>query len=85
MEGLYENTYFITDFLKRIVGFNEYVSLPEYYHIEDPSADEVSLTYLAIWRFNPMVNDRLKKKLYGYPIAIASAIITGLCSLFLFL
>ena len=29
MDKLNENTYFITDFLKRIVGFNEYVSLPE--------------------------------------------------------
>ena len=85
MDKLNENTYFITDFLKRIVGFNEYVSLPEYYHIEDPSADEVSLTYLVIWRFNPMVDDKLKKKLYGYPIAIGSAIITGICSLFFFL
>lgn len=77
MDKLNESTYFITEFLKRMMGFNEYVSLPEYYHIEDPSSDDISLTYLAVWHYNPMIGKSLKRKLYLYPVVIALIIALG--------
>jgi len=82
MNKLNENTYFSTQFLKTQMGGGEYITIPEFYHVEDPSSEEVSLTYLAVWRFNPMIDDKLKKRIYlkvfGIPFAIAAAI-AGTC------
>ena len=85
-DKLNENTYFITEFLKMKAGFFDYITLPEYYHVEDPASNEVSLTYLAVWRFNPMLTkEYIKKvcmKIAGWSIlavvAIASALIVVL-------
>lgn len=77
-DKLNENTYFATQFLKREMGGGEYITIPEFYHVEDPSSEEISLTYLAVWRFNPMVDDKLKPKIYmkvfGIPLAVVAAV-----------
>lgn len=79
MDKLNENTYFSTQFLKTQMGGGEYITVPEFYHVEDPSSDQISLTYLAIWRFNPMVDDKLKRivylKVFGIPLAVVSMIV----------
>ena len=37
LDKLNENTYFVTDFLKKIWRGDNYISVPEFYHIEDPA------------------------------------------------
>lgn len=77
-ERLNENTYFISEFLRKDAGFANYISLPEYFHIEDPSSDDISVLYLAVWKFNPIVYPSLKRKalaaLYGSITAVAGAL-----------
>jgi hypothetical protein len=62
--------------------FNDYVSgIPSFFHIEDPTADDISLTYLAIWDFVPMIDSKLKKKLIIWPVCgliFILGIITGI-------
>ena len=65
LDKLNENTYFVTDFLKKIWRGDNYISVPEFYHIEDPASDGVSLMYLAVWHFQPMIPQNLKNKLYA--------------------
>ena len=83
MDKLNEGSYFITDFLKNQAGFMGYVTLPEYFHIEDPTTDSVSTTYIAVWKFNPMISLSLKKKLYAYPSVILTVI--TICAVLCFL
>lgn len=69
-DKLDENTYFVTEFLKKITeGFN-YITKPDYMHVEDPTTpNAISLTYMAVWHFTPMIYPSLKRKalagLYG--------------------
>lgn len=78
-DKLNEATFFTTKVLKEETGLNDYISLPEYFHIEDPSNTRtVSLTYLAIWHFNPMIDDSLKKKVLGTIYGVGTAIAGGL-------
>ena len=74
-ERLNENTYFISEFLRKDAGFANYISLPEYFHIEDPSSDDISVLYLAVWKFNPIVYPSLKREalaaLHGSIAAVA--------------
>lgn len=63
MDKLNENTHFITEFLKTKAGFQNYITpVPEFYHVEDPSTSDLSLTYIAMWKFNPMIQGSLKTK-----------------------
>ena len=77
-DKLNENTYFMTEFLKKDAGFSFYISLPEYYHIEDPSSDDISVLYLAAWHFNPIVPKSMKVKalswLYGSIVALCGGL-----------
>ena len=81
-DKLNENTFFITEFLRKTLEFNDYVSgIPSFFHIEDPTADDISLTYLAIWDFVPMIDSKLKKKLIIWPVCsliFILGIITGI-------
>ena len=78
-DKLNEATFFTTKVLKEETGLNDYISLPEYFHIEDPSNTRtVSLTYLAVWHFNPMIDDSLKKKVLGTIYSMGTAIAGGL-------
>ena len=79
-DKLNENTYFVTDFIEKACHLHNYIGRPEYYHIEDPSAksDEVSLMYLAEWRFHPMVSSSMKRKLYSAIGGVCGAIAAGL-------
>lgn len=63
MDKLNENTYFITEFLKTKAGFQNYITpVPEFYHVEDPNSTDLSLTYIAFWTFNPMIDKELRIK-----------------------
>lgn len=64
MDKLNENGYFVTMYLKKELGFENYVSNPKYYHIEDPS-DETSLScsYLATWNYTPMLQKEHHNKI----------------------
>ncbi len=78
MDRLNENTYFLTDFLQKAAGGSNYITAPEFFHIEDPSSDGVSVLYLVVWRFNPIIYTSLKIKalslLYGGIAAIIGAL-----------
>lgn len=64
-DKLNENTHFITEEIRRETGLHDYILRPDYFHVEDPSNDRtVSLTYLAVWRFHPLVDESAKKKVY---------------------
>ena len=74
-DKLNESTYFITEFLRNTVGFGDYITgVPEYFHVEDPASDDISLTYVAFWRFQPMITPKLMKKLIWWPVGIVSAL-----------
>ena len=77
-DKLNENTYFVTEFLKKICQGGEYISLPEYYHIEDPSSSEISLMYLAVWHFSPIIYPSLKYKAIGGLVVGSTLLIGGL-------
>lgn len=79
-EKLNENTYFMTEFLKKEAGFGNYITLPQYFHIEDPSSDDISVLYLAVWRFNPMIYPSLKRKALEWLYGSLAAIMAGLCA-----
>lgn len=85
LDKLNENTYFITEFLKNKAGFNNYItSVPEFFHVEDPSTNDLSLTYIAFWTFNPMIQGSLKKKAIAGLYA-GCALVAGLIGLALWL
>ena len=85
LDKLNESTYFLTDFLRNTVGFGDYVSgIPEYFHVEDPSSDDVSLTYLAMWKFNPVISDTRKKWLTYTPVAAGLLVAGIIIGIFLF-
>ena len=76
MDKLNENSYFITKYLRDELGFKDNVSIPEYYHIEDPSSNTpLSCRYLAIWKY---VNVLKSKKLIYIINSIISVLILGL-------
>ena len=58
---------------------------PDYFHIEDPTSDSISLTYLAVWRFNPMIDSATKMKYFGWTIGISAAVIGLLTAALIFL
>ena len=78
-DKLNETTFFTTKILRESTDLNDYITVPEYFHVEDPSNDNaVSLTYLAVWHFNPMVSDNLKKKTYAVLSTVGAALIGGI-------
>ena len=88
LDKLNEDTFFVTEFLKKKAGFDNYITpIPEFFHVEDPTIDDGdnSPAYLAIWKFMPMINDKMKKKLIWYPVSGVSlaGILTVLGILFL--
>ena len=85
MDNLNENTAFVTNFLQREAGFLQYIGYPDYFHIEDPTSDSISLTYLAVWRFNPMIDSATKMKYFGWTIGISVAVIGSLTTALIFL
>lgn len=75
-DKLKDSTNFITYMLKENIGFQEYISYPEFFHIEDPDAksDEISTTYLAQWNFVPQCPIKLKERFYKFILGISIAI-----------
>ena len=78
-DKLDENTYFVTEMIKQETGLNDYILKPDYYHVEDPTNDRtVSLTYLAVWTFQPLVTESEKKRLLTTIYSTGAAIIASL-------
>lgn len=62
-EKLNESSYFITEYLRNNLGLGMYVSIPEYYHVEDPTTPDVdSTTYLTQWTFQPVIEPEMKHR-----------------------
>lgn len=63
MDKLNENSFFVTRYLRDELQLGDNVSVPEYYHIEDPSSGKpFSCRYLAVWNYQPVLKS--KKKIY---------------------
>lgn len=76
MDKLNENAYFVTRYLRDELGFGDNVSIPEFYHIEDPSSGKpFSTRYVGIWSYIPVLKS--KKQIYIVN-SIASALIAGI-------
>ena len=83
---LNDNTVFITSYLRENLGLNLYVSLPEFFRIEDPNKpDDISLSYIAMWNFQPMIEKKRKKKYLWTRNGIISAILLTAAALIVFL
>lgn len=71
MDKLNEMSYFVGKYLRENLKLEDNVSLPEYYHIEDPSSGTpFSCRYMAVWSYKPALED--KKIIYQGNAAIAS-------------
>lgn len=83
-EKLNDITIHITNYLRDVAGFNFYVSLPEFYHLEEPGRpDNLSLSYIAVWNFQPMIQDDRRKKYMGWLYGISAFLICGITGLVL--
>ena len=72
MDKLNENAYFVTRYLRDELGFGDNITIPEFYHVEDPSSGKpFSCRYLAVWNYQPVLKS--KKKIY-----IVNSIVTTL-------
>lgn len=81
-DKLDETSYIVTRYLTMELGYNKNIDSPEYYHIEDPTNDQVSTQYIAVWNFH----NQLKSKKTIYIInSILAVIIGSLIELTIFL
>lgn len=85
LDKLNETSYIVTRFLRTELGYSENIPDPEYYHLEDPTDNNVSSSYIAVWNFE----NQLKSKKFVYSIISGTIIITlsilGLLSYFFIL
>ncbi|WQJ52394.1 MAG: hypothetical protein [phage Lak_Megaphage_RVC_AP4_GC26] len=72
MDKLNEMSYFVSKYLREDLKLGDNVTIPEFYHVEDPSSGKpFSCRYLAIWNYQPVLKS--KKKIY-----IVNSIVTTL-------
>ena len=72
MDKLNEMSYFVSKYLRDDLKLGDNVTIPEFYHVEDPSSGKpFSCRYLAIWNYQPVLKS--KKKIY-----IVNSIVTTL-------
>lgn len=72
MDKLNEMSYFVSKYLREDLKLGENVTIPEFYHVEDPSSGKpFSCRYLAVWNYQPVLKS--KKKIY-----IVNSIVTTL-------
>lgn len=72
MDKLNEMSYFVSKYLRDDLKLGENVTIPEFYHIEDPSSGKpFSCRYLAVWNYQSVLKS--KKKIY-----IVNSIVTTL-------
>lgn len=50
-DKLDETAYVVSRYLKTELGYNDNITGPEFYHIEDPTSDSISTEYLGIWNY----------------------------------
>ena len=67
---LNEMSYFISKYLREDLKLGENVTIPEFYHVEDPSSGK-PFSCMAIWNYQPVLKS--KKKIY-----IVNSIVTTL-------
>lgn len=83
-ERLNNDTFFITSYLRDNVGFDLYVSLPEFFHLEEPGRpDAIMLSYIAFWNFQPMIDAKRKKKYLSWLYGVSSFLVCGITALVL--
>lgn len=87
MDKLNENSYFISRYLREDLGIGDNLSMPEYFHLEDPSNNDIpSCKYLAVWRFEPQLKSKKIPYIINSGITVGSlGIIGGIISLILLL
>lgn len=85
MDKLNENSYFISKYLREELGIGENLSMPEYYHLEDPSDNNTpSCKYLAIWTYQPVLQTKKIPYIINSSITISGlGIIGGIITLLL--
>lgn len=72
MDKLNEMSYFVSKYLREDLKLGDNVTIPEFYHVEDPSSGKpFSCRYLAVWNYQPVLKS--KKKIY-----IVNSIVTTL-------
>lgn len=85
MDKLHENSFFVNRYLREELKLGDNVSLPEFYHIEDPSSNvPFSCKYMAMWKYTPVLIN--KKKIYTVNTILSIfiiGIITGIVFLFI--
>ena len=80
-DKLDENSYIVSRFLRTKWGYSDNISGPEYYHLEDPTDNNVSTRYIAIWNFVNQLES--KKTIYIINTIIAIIAISIIGGLFL--
>ena len=72
MDKLNEMPYFVSKYLREDLKLGDNVTIPEFYHVENPSSEKpFSCIYFAIWNYQPV--KKKKKKIY-----IVNSIVTTL-------
>lgn len=72
MDKLNEMSYFVSKYLREDLKLGDNVTIPEFYHVEDPSSGKpFSCRYLAVWNYQPVLKS--KKRIY-----IVNSIVTTL-------
>lgn len=71
-DKLNEISFIVSRYLKTERGYNKNINDPEFYHLEDPSDDKVSTSYIAVWTFE----NQLKSKKTIYTINTIGSILS---------
>ena len=78
MDKLNENSYFISKYLRENLEIGDNLSMPEYYHIEDPTMNDIpSCKYLSVWTYRPVLESKKVPYIINSVISITSIGIIG--------
>ena len=79
MDKLNETSYFISRYLREVLGIGDNLSMPEYFHLEDPSNNDIpSCRYLAMWQYQPVLKSKKIPYIINSSIFVSSIGIIGL-------
>ena len=79
MDKLNETSYFISRYLRESLGIGDNLSMPEYFHLEDPSNNSTpSCKYLAMWQYQPVLKSKKIPYIINSGISVSGIGIIGL-------
>ena len=79
MDKLNETSYFISRYLREVLGIGDNLSMPEYFHLEDPSNNDIpSCRYLAMWQYQPVLKSKKIPYIINSGISVSGIGIIGL-------